>query len=92
MTTIQVIENLNEKIFNKYEDSAHSFWMHTDGFFEVVLFNEIILWNSSEDDRLFIEEINEYEPLFEFIIKKLNDYITDINNIRNLLVDFKQAG
>lgn len=47
--------------------------------------SEIYLWDDENDDRKFIEKKNDYENLEEFIIKKLKNYIKDLQKLSKAL-------
>ena len=42
------------------------------GYQDIFTFLDLVIWDSDNDERLYIDEIDEYEPLEEYIIKQIN--------------------
>lgn len=67
----EIISDLNEKMG---EDlplyGIDGFSIDSNGWYRVVKFNGKVIWNDSDDERDFIEEINDYEPLRPYLIKE----------------------
>lgn len=76
---LEVIKKLNEKIFDEHSFYSDQFYLHTDGYNCQILFEDKIIWKNYEDDREFIENLNEYEDLYNYCIKQIriiaNDYL-----------------
>ncbi len=55
----------------------------TDGDIDIIKFNDYVLWDSEMDEREWIEEYDNYEPLKPYIIKLMLGYIKlfDIYNV-----------
>lgn len=73
-----VVREINEKIYNRFENDDNLLILNTDGFNIKILFRNTVLWRSYDDERVFIEDANEYEPLEHFIVKELKQYIINL--------------
>ena len=74
---IEIIQELNQEIFDKYgDDSVHEilFTLETDGFNYQVKINGMLLWTDSDDEREWIEDEDDYEPLLPFLKKEYNKF------------------
>ena len=78
---ITIVNELNDDIGDELENSQHSFNYTSNGYEDIILFNEQLLWCSENEDRKFIEETNEYEPLLPYLKNKFNDYVNELNKI-----------
>ena len=74
MKPIEVVDALNDLIWGV--DAEHkenfdmSFSYHYNTICERIMFEDIVLWCSENDEREFIEEINDYEDLLQFCKKQ----------------------
>lgn len=88
-------EKLNEKLFTKYEliskeEERPILSVNIYDYGCIVNISiphdfgliNIELFNSENNDREFIEPINDYEPLYSYLIKKFNELKKIINNIK----------
>lgn len=82
---IDVIDDLNEELFHKVGEEEISFSIGTNGACHFVEFGSILLWNSEDDERIFIEENNEYEPMNLFLKRQLIKYSSHLNSIAHKL-------
>lgn len=72
---IEIVKDLNERWFDKYGESSERFYYTTDGYINLIGYgNNVVLWNSDNDERKFDEDLNEYEDLSTYIIKTFNAY------------------
>lgn len=76
---IEVACELNQEIYEKHGDVEDKFYYSTDGYVDIFGFGDIMLWNSEDDDRHFIEARNEYEDFKPYIISIFNNYIKNMN-------------
>lgn len=79
---IEIVIELNAELYERYGETERIFSYTTNGFYDIISFDEIMLWNSEDDDRHFIEEIDDYEPFIPFIMRKFNNYIDDLNKLK----------
>jgi len=96
-TTQEVVEFLNEKLHGvdaEHEDNFMNFFTYeTNGMYEAITLRvydedveiKISIWNSESDDREFIEEINDYEPLEDYIVKQYDECIEKLQDLRKFL-------
>lgn len=78
---IEIASDLNQEIYEKYGETDHVFYYSTDGYADIFMFNNYVLWTSEIDDREFIEDINDYEDFKPYIIKVFNKYIESIQGL-----------
>lgn len=78
----EIIDELNEYIFSIEENSVRAFSYMTNGYSDAILFGEEIIWDSENDDREFIEELNDYEDFLPFIKRQFNNYINNIEKFK----------
>lgn len=82
---VGIVSELNEELFNAKEtshDSPHCFVYSTTGNERSILFNDVFLWSSEDDEREFIEGINDYEPLLLFVKIKFNQYVESLEKLK----------
>ncbi len=79
---IDVVNELNQELFDEHEETIHSFSYLTNTYAEVILFDDILLWGSETDDREFNEDENDYEPIGPFIKRKFNEYVEELYSLR----------
>jgi hypothetical protein len=80
---IDIVNELNDNLYKIFGDDIEYFFSYeTNGYIDVILFGDHILWNSDNDDRMFIEEKNDYEPLSPFIKKQFNQYVDMLNKMK----------
>lgn len=92
----EVVDNLNTRLWGMNGDKNlnHCFSYTKSGYIEAISLDlnfddyhiEIQMWNDENDDRKFIEKINEYEDLEKFIIKKYKNIIQDMTKITKYLI------
>lgn len=69
---IDIINDLNEELFTKHGEVQYEFNYATNGHIHIINFQNIELWNSEIDERVYNEETDEYEPLKGYIKKQYN--------------------
>lgn len=47
-----------------------------------IKFGDVLLWREDEDDRMFIEEKDEYEPLKPFLLEQMEKFLDTYGKIR----------
>ena len=79
---IETVADLNTMIFENDKDNYEpAFIYSTDGFIDIIAFQDKILWSSEDEDRKWIEEIQDYEPIKPFLLNKLNLHIDKMASI-----------
>ena len=85
---LEVIKSLNERFFDLNEEefdkdffSEFQFSLLTDGGECIILFNQVQLWSSVNEEREWIEENQEYEDLAGYVIKMFEEYQKIIRKI-----------
>lgn len=92
----RAVQNINADIASALpgdEDETECLTLMTDGFSCIVKFGDERIWHSREDNRVFIEEENEYEDLemflrssiYELLIKRQGQYEAIVNVIYDTL-------
>ena len=74
-TTLEVVQKLNREL---NPDSEFNFILISDGYNELISFNDYTLWESVEDDRKYNETTDEYEDLFNFIKSEFKKHINNL--------------
>jgi hypothetical protein len=64
---LTAVEEINLVYHNKYEGESILSYM-TDGFSEIVLMHDHMIWHSDEDDRMISEEPEAYRPYKDHFI------------------------
>lgn len=82
-----VISELNGELFEKFGDTEMDFGYTTNGYVDVVTFDDVVLWHSENDDREFDEEKNDWEPFEPFIKRKFNEWVTKLNKLNELEIN-----
>ena len=83
---LEAVNDLNQEIYERFGDDYHyerQFNYTTDGFVDIVNFGEIMIWNSELDEREWIEEKNDYEPLKPFLKRMLLQEIDKLIEVKN---------
>ena len=81
----EAVEDINSAIAEALpEDTWLTAEAKTNGNSIIVKFAGEMLWSEESDERNFIDEENDYEPLKPYIIKKYNKLIDSISKLRRL--------
>lgn len=77
---LEVVRKLNDEINENLEEASATFYfgMDTDGYSSVVTFMGINIWSSEDDERDFVDNINEYEPLIDYLKFEANKMIENL--------------
>ena len=82
---VDLIEKLNYELYSIDEDlvinNGICFEYVSSGTVDIINFLGITIWNSEDDDRIFCNVINKYEPLDEYVRRKTNELLNRISNI-----------
>lgn len=85
---IEVVEKLNQEVYDYFENYGLTYSLlelKTDGFSIIINFmGQHRLWFSEEDEREFDDEINEYEPLEQYLRRETQEIINQIGGIKLL--------
>lgn len=85
--TIKFIEGLIDELNDNippiiYEDAdcwPMCFGFAYNGIAVAVTFMEITLWDSENDEREFNEDLDDYEPLKDYVLRQFNAYVKNLN-------------
>ena len=98
--TLELIEELNietySDIFNdenyiEYKDVQMFleenilFELRTIGYAHGITFLDIPIWHSDNDEREYNDEIDEYEPLKPYLIKKAKEILNILTKLNNFI-------
>jgi len=67
-----VVESLNEAMYAAGEEDGY-FAVVDSTYVQTIIYNELAIWNSDNDDRETDEEGNYTETIFEYCIRSLID-------------------
>ncbi len=74
MCYMEMVENLNQIIYEEHGEVEDQFFFLTNGDVVIIGFGDIDLWCSEDDDREYLESQDSYEPMVPFILEKLKNY------------------
>lgn len=84
--TIEFIDELNCDIREQVGDDFYGLIeFHTIGHSGVIMFCDIVVWRSENDEREIINENTddeEYEPLGDFIKRRVNEICNNLSKIK----------
>jgi len=72
MNYLEIINELNQELYEKVGETDRDFSYTTNGYVNIVNFGEIMIWSSETDERKWIEYKNDYEPFKPFIKRMYN--------------------
>lgn len=82
----QAVENINEDIHEALDNKANQIDLlgiiSEGSMFIVVTYLDHQLWDNDNDEREFIEDRNDYEPLEPFLRKEIKKLIKQLNTIK----------
>jgi len=86
----QLVQELNQELYKKYKRDNIWFSYTLDNMIDAIAFNsfgenhniKIELWNSENSQQIFNDDIEEYEPLRDTILRELKIAVKDLNNIK----------
>ncbi len=81
MEVAEIVRDLNIELAEKYEEFELGFEYSSNGFAEVISFNGAFIWSTDMDEREWIEEKNDYEPLEPFIKKLFKEYVEKLQKL-----------
>ena len=84
MECIDIVSDLNNELYEKIGETERKFYYSSDGYIDCIWFGTELLWDSDNDDREYIEENNDYEPLKPFIKRAFNNYVNKLNSLKTL--------
>jgi hypothetical protein len=67
----KVVDELNDEIFRRDEMAHELFTYSYSGWVNFIYFANIPLWNDEEDERLYNEHLENYEPIKDFLKRTL---------------------
>lgn len=82
MDYAEIINELNEELYDKVGETDRAFSYSTNGYVDIISFGEIQIWDSEIDDREWIEEKNDYEPFKPFIKRVFNAEIDKLARLK----------
>ena len=66
-TTRDVVYQLNSEVYDNIEDEYPYFEYTSTGFCEAIIFLGYPIWSSECDERVWDEETDTKEPLYEYV-------------------------
>jgi hypothetical protein len=78
---IQVVNELNITLFEANHHLDAVFELKSNGFEHSISFAGMLLWNSEHEERQFLEETQQYEPMIPFLIRKQQQAIKNLNKL-----------
>ena len=85
MSPENVVYNINEELYTSSEDfcveNGIGLEFSTDGYASIIEFMGHVLWSTENDEREYIEETDDYEPLAPFVRHKFNELIANLSTL-----------
>jgi len=78
---IKIANDLNETFYQNNGYCEEKFYYTTDGYTDIFCFGDKVLWRSDQEERKFVEELNDYEDLKPFITDVFNNWISTWNGL-----------
>lgn len=63
-------------------ETTRQFCWSTNGYVDLISFEETPIWNSEMDEREYIAEDDDYEPLVPFIKREFNKWVDGLNSLK----------
>ena len=80
---LETINELNALLYGKAGDyTTHSFNYRTNGYSDIICFNEDILFSSEDEERIFDEQTGEYEPLTPYVKRMFNERVEELEKLK----------
>lgn len=78
----EIVRELNIELYDKFKEAELNFSYSTTGLYESVSFGGNLIWHSEDDDRLWVEETNDYEPFKPFIERAFNKWVDELSRLK----------
>lgn len=77
---IEAIGNINNNFIEVSEENGYDYQLEliSNGNTFVIRWLDITIWNSDDDSRQFDEDKNEYEPLEQFLKKRIKQLFDNL--------------
>jgi hypothetical protein len=80
---VDLVMTLNQELFENFGDEVPNFFEYqTDGHSHIIKFAGTVLWNSEDDERLYLDESDSYEPLEPFVRREFNRLMESIKKLK----------
>jgi len=82
----RIVYNINTELYELSEDFCVEYGVglqfSTDGYASVIEFMGYVLWSTEDDEREYIEDKDDYEPLAPFVRRKFNELINNLSTLK----------
>ena len=78
---INVVKSINEEIYEQHQSEFIPINCCTDGDEVCIEFLNQHIWTSIEDEREYLDDKDDWEPLEQFVRIKIMELINEIKNI-----------
>ena len=84
---VEVVDTLNDKIMGEdwVQNLGHCFVLQYSTYYAQILFNDIVMWCSENDEREYNEDKDEFEPLLKYIKKVFTYKLQEIYQLNDLI-------
>ncbi len=82
MDYTELVRELNTELYERFGEVEKGFEYSTTGFVDAISFDGVLLWNSENEARKWIEENNDYEPFEPFIKRIFNEYLDKMHALK----------
>lgn len=84
----ETVERLNNLLYKNQIEDFGPFSFEGNEICQIIKYGDQTIWFSEDDTRLYLEDINQMEPLFDTILRNMKTHLKDVKkhfNIYNLL-------
>lgn len=78
----KVVVAMNDYLWEECDNEQDPFWLETTRYEHRIMFKGIEIWSSGNDDRLYIESCDEYEPLLPHVQKLFNEMVDSLQLLK----------
>lgn len=78
----KLINELNSDLYDRTGEVEKMFSYETNGYVEIIKFDGIVLWDSENDDRGYIDDTDEKVDLKYHICKTFNELVDKLDTFR----------
>ena len=86
MSPERIVYNINNELYESNEAFCREYGtglqFKTDGFASVITFMDFEIWSTENDEREYIDEEDDYEPLAPFVRRKFNELIANLASLK----------
>ena len=79
---LEVVEQLNQELYDKHKEQFLVFTLVSTGDWSGIKFGDYCIWDTENNEREWIYEEEDYEPLLPYIKKLFNSHIKHLSKLK----------